>query len=221
VDHALPASSNARIRSGAELARHLAGNRSTSDLPVIMLSGHDPVRLEGEGALPKGVALLRKPVHREDLLVTLWRTVAANRRRAVRVLLAHEDPRLVSIVRRALPENEFDLAIEAAGPTLIEVIDAQIRHFDVVLLEPTAEVAALRRVLDALAQQDAPPPVLAIAQAERYESPEVADLVSEWPIQGHYSTALVQSAPQAFASRVKALGSTLAMPEEGTTTDAA
>lgn len=221
VDHALPAAPNARIRSGAELARHLAGHRTTSDLPVIVLSGHDPVQLEGEGALPNGVALLRKPVHREDLLLTLWRTVAAHRRRAVRVLLAHEDPRLVSIVRRALPENEFDLAIEAAGPALLEVIDAQIRHFDVVLLEPTADIAPLRRVLDALAKQEAPPPVLAIAEAERYEHPEIADLVSEWPIQGHYSIALVQSAPQAFASRVRSLGSSLAMPEDGPATDAA
>jgi signal transduction histidine kinase/CheY-like chemotaxis protein len=82
LDHALPAGPTARIRTGAQLSRHMAQHRATADIPIVLLSGHDPIALEGMGALPNTVEYMRKPVTGDALDQTVSRLLATQKPRS-------------------------------------------------------------------------------------------------------------------------------------------
>ena len=205
LDHALPAAANARLRTGSELARHLAEHRPTAHLPVIMLSGHDVVALEGDAALPRRATVLRKPVNRETLLAELWRQEAKNRRRTVRVLLAHHDPELLRFVQRALSASHFLVSIEPNNHTFLETLEAQPRLFDVVLLEPCAEPGDTRVLLRGFAALEAPPPLVVIADPAAAGGPD-ADVLHEWPVLRVFSKTEVLAEPGALLERLLEIG---------------
>lgn len=205
LDHALPAAANARLRTGSELARHLAEHRPTANLPVIMLSGHDLVALEGEGALPRQTTVLRKPVTREALLAELWRQEARNKRRTLHVLLAHHDPELLRFVHRTLPTSHFRVSIEPNNHTFLETLAAQPRLFDVVLLEPCSEPGDTPVLLRGFAALETPPPLVVIADLGATGGRD-AEVLHEWPVLRVFSKSEVLAEPGALLERLLEIG---------------
>ena len=205
LDHALPAAANARLRTGSELARHLAQHRPTANLPVIMLSGHDLVALEGEAALPGQATVLRKPVTAEALLAELWRLEATNRRRTLHVLLAHHDPELLKFVQRNLPASHFRTSVEPNNHSCLEILETQPGLFDVVLLEPCAEPGDTRLLLRGFAALAAPPPLMVIAGPEMAASPD-GDVLHEWPVLRVFAKDEVMAEPGVLLERLLEIG---------------
>jgi DNA-binding response OmpR family regulator len=205
LDHALPVRRRAFEAAGSELARHLAEHRPTASLPVIMLSGHDLVALEGDAALPRQTTVLRKPVNREALLAELWRQEATNRRRSLRVLLAHQDPELLRFAQRVLSASHFLVSIEPNNHTFLETLEAQPRLFDVVLLEPCAEPGDTRVLLRGFAALEVPPPLVVIADLAVAVGPD-ADALHEWPVLRLFSKSEVLSEPGALLERLLEIG---------------
>ncbi|MEQ1832833.1 MAG: ATP-binding protein [Candidatus Eisenbacteria bacterium] len=182
TDHALPASANARMRSGAELARHMAASRPTAEVPVILLSGHDPVAIEGEGALPRHAVTLRKPVHREELLTEVWRLVATNKPRPAHVLLAHQDPALLHLAQRAFTPDKIRVSIEPNDDSALESVRSQPRTFDVVLLESAATRVETLVLVRGFAELESAPPLVLLASRELTNDPAVAGELEAWPV---------------------------------------
>ena len=202
TDHALPAAANARMRSGAELARQMAANRATADVPVILLSGHDPVVLEGEGALPRTATLMQKPVPREELLAEVWRLVATNKPRAAHVLIAHHDPALLGLAQRVFTSDLFRLSIEPNDDSALESVRSQPRTFDVVLLEANDSLAATTALVRGFAELESPPPLVVLAGRGVVSDPATAAALQDWPVVALYAKDDILADPAPLGERL-------------------
>ena len=214
LDHALPAGPMARFRTGAQLARHMAENRATADIPVVLLTGHDPVALEGAGALPKAVRFMRKPVRREELLFELWRTITTHKPRAVNVMLAHRDPRLLALAGRLAPAAQFIVSLERNDESCLEALRLRPRTFDVVLLEAPASLAEAAALLQGFAALEAPPPIVVIAEPAMVADPSTAKKLCEWPVFELFSMLDALAQPETLRERLLALGGAAALPDD-------
>ncbi len=213
LDHALPAAANARLRTGAELARHMAASHATAGIPVVVLSGHDLVALEGERVLPKGTASLRKPVQPDVLLFELRRRLAAQRPRPLRVMLAHHDARLVALVSRAFPAEQFQVSIERNDDSCLEAVRHQPRQFGVVLLEAPADTAVRAQLLRGFAALPTAPPLVMLAEAGLVADRAAAAALRTGPVLDVFSKADVMAEPRPLLARLLALGSAAARPD--------
>ena len=216
LDHALPSGPNARFRTGAQLARRMAENRSTAELPILLLSGHDPVALEGEGALPKAVRYLAKPVRGEELLAAVWEMIPRHEPHAVHVLLAHRDPKLLVFAGWVAPTASLRISLERNDASCLESLERRPQAFDVVLLEAPASRAEATTLLQRFAALAATPPLLVIAEPEMLADPSAWPRLHGGPMLELISKPDALAHPDALCQRLLVLGSRESRPDSGT-----
>src|ERR1051325_3854665 len=216
LDHALPSGPNARFRTGAQLARRMAENRSTAELPILLLSGHDPVALEGEGALPKAVRYLAKPVRGEELLAAVWEMIPRHEPHAVHVLLAHRDPKLLVFAGWVAPTASLRISLERNDASCLEALERRPQAFDVVLPEAPASRAEATTLLQRFAALAATPPLLVIAEPEMLADPSAWPRLHGGPMLELISKPDALAHPDALCQRLLVLGSRESRPDSGT-----
>jgi len=136
IDYALSSSEGAGLRTGLDLARRMADETSVRDIPVVFVTGFGQelqTRL-ADTAFARRPSYLAKPVEARDLLERIEQILGPKRERAVRILLADDDPAIAAFVTKVLPRH-YNVEVANDGEECLHILRTQPEGFDLLLLD--------------------------------------------------------------------------------------
>ena len=137
LDYALTCGENANLRTGWDLAERLTSDSKTRHIPLVFVTGFEGELTEKlkATAFARQPAHLMKPVEGSVLISRIEELIGAIEGRAVRLLMADDDPAVGVYIRKVLPEDRFHLELATNGEECLHALRTQPRGFDLLLLD--------------------------------------------------------------------------------------
>lgn len=137
TDYAMTCAENALMRTGWDLAQRMSADAQTRHIPIVFVTGFDEelrTKLQAT-AFARRPEHLTKPVDGAVLIARIEQIVGPVQGRAVRVLMADDDPTVGAFVRKVLPQDRFHIEMATNGEQCLHILRTQPRGFDVLLLD--------------------------------------------------------------------------------------
>jgi PAS domain S-box-containing protein len=138
LDYALSCHDGASLRTGWDLAKRMTADAETRHIPVVFVTGFDgelKQRLQST-AFARRPEHLVKPVEPSALIARITELAGAPAAgRAIRVLMADDDPTVAAFVRKVLPGDRFLVDVAKNGEECLHKLRTQAGAYDVLLLD--------------------------------------------------------------------------------------
>ena len=117
LDYALSCGDNARMRTGWDLAERMTTEPETRHIPLVFVTGFDgelrqKLRATAFARRPEHLV---KPIEASVLIAKIHELAGAVNGRAMRILMADDDPTVAAYVRKVLPEARFHVEVANNG----------------------------------------------------------------------------------------------------------
>ena len=146
--------------SGRELADRLAKERP--GIKVLFMSGYTDAAIESHGVLREGAEFIQKPFSPEQLADKVRQALAAPYR-AVRIVVADEDPGVRSFVRLALDGAGYEVTEVENGKQA--VLEARAGHADLLIMDLAMPAPEEIETIEALRREGAGIGIIAMSGA--------------------------------------------------------